>query len=75
MCNVHEYIKTAINHISDFLPEPIKVLELQPTIKKRIPLGLSAAYDYYQTDIYNRPFIIAEVGDDEEDMIPSVLAK
>lgn len=75
MSNIPEYIKTAINRISEFLPEPIKVVDLQPTIKKKIPFGLSGAYDYYQTDIYNTTFIIAGVGDDEEDMTPSVLAK
>ncbi|MDE6095286.1 MAG: hypothetical protein K2G52_03775 [Muribaculaceae bacterium] len=75
MSNIPDYMITGINRINEFLPEPIKVVELQPTIKKRIPFGLNGAYDYYQTEIYNTDFIIAGVGDGEEDISPTVLAK
>ncbi|MDE7420528.1 MAG: MarR family transcriptional regulator [Muribaculaceae bacterium] len=75
MSNIPDYIITAINRINEFLPEKIKAMELQPTIKKKIPFGLSGAYDYYQTEIYNKPFIIAGVGDDDENMAPTVLAR
>lgn len=75
MSKIPDYIITAINRINEFLPEQIKVMELQTNIKKKIPFGLSGAYDYYQTEIFNIPFLIAGVGDEEEDMTPSVLAK
>lgn len=75
MSKIPDYIITAINRINEFLPDHIKVMELQSTIKKKIPFGLSGAYDYYQTEIFNIPFLIAGVGDEEEDMTPSVLAK
>lgn len=75
MSKIPDYIITAINRINEFLPEQIMVMELQAAIKKKIPFGLSGAYDYYQTEIFNIPFIIAGVGDEEEDMTPSVLAK
>ncbi len=75
MSKIPDYIITAINRINEFLPEQIKVMELQSTIKKKIPFGLSGAYDYYQTEVFNIPFLIAGVGDEEEDMTPSVLAK
>lgn len=75
MSNIPDYIITAINRINEFLPEKIEVMELQPTIKKKIPFGLSGAYDYYQTEIYNTSFIIAGVGDDDDNMAPTVLAK
>lgn len=75
MSKIPDYIITAINRINEFLPDQIKVMELQTTIKKKIPFGLSGAYDYYQTEIFNIPFLIAGVGDEEEDMTPSVLAK
>lgn len=75
MSNIPDYIITAINRINDFLPNTIRVMELKPTIKKKIPFGLSGAYDYYQTEIYNTSFIIAGVGDDDDNMAPTVLAK
>ncbi len=75
MSNIPEYIITAIHRIGEFLPEPIKAVELSPTIRKKIPFGLSGAYDYYQTEIYNTPFIIAGVGDNDEDVTPSIIAK
>lgn len=75
MSKIPDYIITAINRINEFLPDQIKVMDLQPTIKKKIPFGLSGAYDYYQTEIFNIPFIIAGVGDEEDDMTPSVLTK
>ncbi len=75
MSNIPDYIITAINRINDFLPDTIRVIELKPTIKKKIPFGLSGAYDYYQTEIYNTSFIIAGVGDDDDNMTPTVLAK
>lgn len=75
MSNIPDYILTAINRINDFLPNTIRVIELKPTIKKKIPFGLSGAYDYYQTEIYNTSFIIAGVGDDDDNMAPTVLAK
>lgn len=75
MSNIPDYIITAINRINDFLPNTIKATELKPTIKKKIPFGLSGAYDYYQTEIYNTSFIIAGVGDDDDNMAPTVLAK
>lgn len=75
MSNIPDYIITAINRINDFLPNTISVMELNPTIKKKIPFGLSGAYDYYQTEIYNHPFIIAGVGDDDEAYSPTVFAK
>ena len=71
MSKIPDYIITAIDRINEFLPEQIKVMELQTTIKKKIPFGLSGAYDYYQTEIFNIPFLIAGVGDEEEDMTPS----
>lgn len=75
MSNIPDYILAAINRINDFLPNTIRVIELEPTIKKKIPFGLSGAYDYYQTEIYNTSFIIAGVGDDDDNMAPTVLAK
>lgn len=75
MSNIPEYIQTAVKRVAEFLPEPIKVLELQPAIKKKIPFGLSGAYDYYRTEIYNTAFIIAGVDCEGEDIAPSVLAK
>lgn len=75
MSNTPEYITTAINRINEFLPKPIEVTELQPAVKNKIPFGLSGAYDYYQTEIYNTPFIIAGVDDDDNNVSPSVLAK
>lgn len=75
MSSIPDYIITAINRINEFLSDKIKVMELQPIIKKKIPFGLSGAYDYYQTEIYNTPFIIAGVGDDDEAMAPTVLAR
>ena len=53
MSNIPDYIITAINRINDFLPNTRSVMELNPTIIKKIPFGLSGAYDYYQTEIYN----------------------
>lgn len=75
MSNIPDYILAAINRINDFLPNTIRVIELKPTIKKKIPFGLSGAYDYYQTEIYNTSFLIAGVGDDDDNMAPTVLAK
>lgn len=73
--NIPDYIIAAINRINEFLPKQIKIVELQPTIKKQIPFGLIGSYDYYQTEIFNTPFIIAGVGDEEENITPSVLAR
>lgn len=75
MSNIPEYILKAIQRIGDFLPAPIVAVDLKPTIRNKIPFGLSGAYDYYQTEIYTTPFIIAGVGEDDDDMGPSVLAK
>jgi hypothetical protein len=75
MSKIPEYIITAINRVNEFLPNPIKAEELQPDIKKKIPFGLSGAYDYYQTVIFDTTFIIAGAGDDDDVMTPSVLSK
>jgi hypothetical protein len=73
MSDIPEYIVAAINRINDFLPNPIELEELQPNIKKRLPFGLSGAYDYYQTEIFNTPFIVAGACGDDGVVTPSVL--
>lgn len=75
MSNIPDYINTAVSRINEFLPEPIKVMELRPDIKKKIPFGLSGAYDYFQTELFNTSFILAGVGEDDEEMTPTVLVK
>lgn len=75
MSKTAEYIIAAANRIGEFLPEPIEVKRLQPNVKNKIPFGLSEAYDYYQTEINNTPFIIAGVSDDDDNIAPSVLSK
>jgi DNA-binding MarR family transcriptional regulator len=75
MSKVPEYIITAINRMSEFLPHPIQVEELQPNLKKKIPFGLSGTYDYYQTEIFHTPFILAGAGEEDEVMTPAVVKK
>lgn len=74
MSKIPDYVSSAINRICDFLPEPVKVMELPLAIKKKLPFGISYAYDYYMTEIYDTSFIIAGVGDDEV-VTPSILEK
>lgn len=75
MSNIPDYIQTAVDRIGEFIPMPIKVVNINQTIKNKIPFGLSASYDYYGVEIYNTPFIIAGAGTDDAAPTPAVLAK
>lgn len=75
MCKCPDYIQTGVRRINDFLPEEIQVKALTPETKKKIPFGLGGAYDYYETDIMGKTFILAGVDGDEWNLSSTVITK
>lgn len=75
MCKCPDYIQTGVNRINDFLPEEIHVKALMPATKKKIPFGLGGAYDYYETNIMGKTFILAGVDGEEWNLSSTVITK
>lgn len=75
MSNIPDYIKIGIGRINDFLPVPAVAKQLSPAIKGEIPFGMSGAYDFFETEIFGYSFLLAGIGENEDDLPPTVLAK
>ncbi len=75
MSKIPDYITAGIGRVNDFLPIPAVVKQLSPAIKGKIPYGMSVAYDFFETEIFGTHFLLAGIEDNENDLLPTVLAK
>lgn len=75
MSNIPDYIDKAIKRLNEFLPEVVTILPLEKGTEKKIPFGLAGAYDFFEIEIHNRRFLLAGIGESEDDLPPTVIAK
>lgn len=75
MSNIPDYINKAIGRLNVFLPMEIIPKTLQKDILNKIPFGLASAYEFYEAEIQGQRFLLAGIGENEEDLPPTVIAK
>lgn len=75
MSNIPDYIKTAIARLNEFIPDPVTPEQLPKDIYDNIPFGLAGAYDFFKVNILHQNFLLAGIGENEEDLPPTVIAK
>lgn len=75
MSNMPDYINNAVSRMNEFLPEVATANLLQKDIKDKIPFGLAGAYDFYETEIFGERFLLVGIGENEDDLPPTVIAK
>ncbi|MDE6272254.1 MAG: hypothetical protein K2M31_04530 [Muribaculaceae bacterium] len=75
MCKIPDYIEVGVHRMNDFLPIAVEIKTLAPETKKKIPFGLGGAYDFYETEIMGKPFLLAGVDGDEWNLATTVITK
>lgn len=75
MCKCPDYIETAVNRLNEFLPEDLQVEEMDKETRRKIPFGLSNAFDYYETKVMGVPFILAGSDEIDDDLPSTVISK
>ncbi len=75
MSNIPDYINTAVSRLNEFLPESVTAKTLHKGIKDKIPFGLAGAYEFFEIEIYSQRFLLAGIGENEDELPPTVIAK
>lgn len=75
MCKCPDYIEAAVRRLNEFLPEDVQVEEMDEKTRRKIPFGLSNAFDYYKIKVMGVPFILTGSDVADKDLPSTVISK